>query len=146
MWNVGYLEACDDACWDFGCGVAGRADFAVGVVAAARRSHCKRGHELSPENVRVVGRSRHCRACDRLRKAVGYERLGGVEYRPRVVPKPAEPVGGSMVAGRVLVGSEWLRWWRHESGVVCLEQRPWMDEDPDWVEGCPELAEALVAC
>ena len=76
---------------------------------------------------------------------MGYERLGGVEYQPRVKPRPAEPVGGSMVAGRVLVGSEWLRWWRHESGVVCLEQRPWMDDDPDWVEGYPEPAEALVA-
>lgn len=31
----------------------------------AKKTHCKRGHEFTPENTRTSGRSRSCRACQR---------------------------------------------------------------------------------
>ena len=31
------------------------------------KTHCKRGHEFSPENTRLTGRGRECRACSKLR-------------------------------------------------------------------------------
>lgn len=34
------------------------------------RTHCPRGHEYSPENTRVSGRKRFCRACARERAAI----------------------------------------------------------------------------
>jgi len=41
-------------------------------------THCKHGHEFTPENTRVAAGSRHCRSCDRRRQ---------VEYKARkVVP------------------------------------------------------------
>lgn len=33
----------------------------------AAMTHCKRGHEFTPENTRLSGGSRHCRECDRRR-------------------------------------------------------------------------------
>lgn len=35
----------------------------------AAMTHCKHGHEFTPENTRVQGGSRHCRTCDRRRRA-----------------------------------------------------------------------------
>lgn len=32
----------------------------------ARKTHCKRGHEFTPENTRMKGRGRCCRTCARL--------------------------------------------------------------------------------
>lgn len=33
------------------------------------KTHCKRGHEFTPENTRHDGRGRQCRACDQIRRA-----------------------------------------------------------------------------
>lgn len=41
-------------------------------AAKVARTHCKRGHEFTPENTWVRknrGPERHCRACNRLRQA-----------------------------------------------------------------------------
>lgn len=36
----------------------------------ARKTHCKRGHELTPENTRIVGKGRrNCRTCQRAAQA-----------------------------------------------------------------------------
>ena len=35
---------------------------------AGRRTHCKRGHEKTDDNVRYSGRSYHCKKCDSLRR------------------------------------------------------------------------------
>lgn len=43
----------------------------VGAVNA-RKTHCKHGHEFTPENTRVSGNRRDCRTC---------ERKGGTRYR-----------------------------------------------------------------
>jgi hypothetical protein len=40
-------------------------------------SHCKRGHELSGENVRMVGKQRKCRLCQRIRTAKWRARQNG---------------------------------------------------------------------
>lgn len=37
------------------------------IARQARQTHCKRGHEFTPENTYVYRRMRTCRACDRLR-------------------------------------------------------------------------------
>jgi len=34
----------------------------------AMKTHCKRGHEFTPENTRVANGARHCRECARLRQ------------------------------------------------------------------------------
>jgi hypothetical protein len=49
------------------------------VLAKARaarrpRTHCKRGHELAGDNVRVMKTERRCRECERIRIAKWQER------------------------------------------------------------------------
>jgi hypothetical protein len=34
--------------------------------ARGEPTHCKRDHEMSPENTRLTAHQRHCRACERL--------------------------------------------------------------------------------
>ena len=46
----------------------GDSGWATGRTYAAR-SACRKGHELTPDNVRIEGRSRKCRACARERTA-----------------------------------------------------------------------------
>ena len=44
----------------------------------ARKTHCKRGHEFTPENTKIVnwhGEHRHCRACQRIREERRYALL-----------------------------------------------------------------------
>lgn len=36
---------------------------------SANRTHCKHGHEFTPQNTRVDGGTRHCRSCERERAA-----------------------------------------------------------------------------
>lgn len=36
--------------------------------ANASKTHCKRGHEFTPENTRHDGRGRQCRTCDQIRR------------------------------------------------------------------------------
>ena len=43
-----------------------------------RRTHCKRGHELTPENTGRQRAGRFCKACKRLQKAAYLERTEGV--------------------------------------------------------------------
>lgn len=38
------------------------------------QTHCLRGHPLSGDNVRQVGNTRHCRACNKLRNRRSYEK------------------------------------------------------------------------
>lgn len=33
------------------------------------KDHCKRGHDRRPENVRMVGKIRHCKVCERDQRA-----------------------------------------------------------------------------
>ena len=40
-----------------------------GTHKNSQKTHCKRGHEYTPENTYVHGTARHCRACRRLRKS-----------------------------------------------------------------------------
>jgi hypothetical protein len=40
----------------------------------ASKTHCKRGHEFTPENTRWSGRRRHCRACGRMHSAASRAR------------------------------------------------------------------------
>lgn len=35
----------------------------------ARKTHCRRGHEFTPENTRIRANGRNCRACDRIHEA-----------------------------------------------------------------------------
>lgn len=44
----------------------------------ARKTHCKRGHEFTPENTYInpSNKSRNCRTCDRLTDRVRYIRYG----------------------------------------------------------------------
>ena len=47
------------------------------LAAAARRkakTHCKRGHEFTPENTRIGAKGRNCIACVNLRSHQHYER------------------------------------------------------------------------
>lgn len=41
---------------------------------AAQQTHCKRGHELTPESVYENGRGRQCKQCARIRAAERYAR------------------------------------------------------------------------
>ena len=62
--------------------VTSRENTLRGEGIAARRAaqtHCKRGHEFTPENTRVDGTSRVCRACARLR---WHERKARVRANP----------------------------------------------------------------
>ena len=43
----------------------------------ALMTHCKRGHEFTPENTRVWSGRRNCRACDRLRQRAYQARKRG---------------------------------------------------------------------
>lgn len=40
----------------------------------ARKTHCKHGHEFTPENTKVYGGFRQCKECNRLRQRPGYVR------------------------------------------------------------------------
>lgn len=46
------------------------------VAVNARKTHCARGHEFTPENVRTYRGGRHCRACNRERLRARYARTG----------------------------------------------------------------------
>lgn len=53
--------------------------YASGTMRHAQKTHCKNGHEFTPENTRVVEtpwgtRRRHCRECTRARKRERYAR------------------------------------------------------------------------
>jgi len=37
-------------------------------------THCKRGHEFTPENIKMTGGARTCRICDRARRRAQLER------------------------------------------------------------------------
>ena len=48
-------------------------------AANAAKTHCVNGHELTPENVRIVKRGtnrRYCRACERVRSLDYFHRVG----------------------------------------------------------------------
>jgi hypothetical protein len=65
--------------------------FAKAVAANAIRqraqTHCKRGHEFTPENTHVNKRgSRVCRECSRARFREQYRRLGGWTHKSRPAP------------------------------------------------------------
>jgi len=45
----------------------GRKTYAGGQNGNARKTHCPHGHEYTPANVLMEGRSRHCRECGRIR-------------------------------------------------------------------------------
>lgn len=51
----------------------GRNNIAIAIAAAAEekttRTHCRRGHPYSGDNLLVLPRGRGCRECERLRKA-----------------------------------------------------------------------------
>ncbi len=53
------------------------------------RTHCKRGHEFTPQNTYLIKTGRICRECGRISKRADYwaERLG-YSTRPRPVPLP----------------------------------------------------------
>ena len=55
-----------------------------GVTAQnARKTHCKRGHEFTPENIRWMKNGRACRECERLRMVSReLKRKGGGELTP----------------------------------------------------------------
>ena len=55
-----------------------------GVTAQnARKTHCKRGHEFTPENIRWMKNGRACRECERLRMVSReLKRKGGGELMP----------------------------------------------------------------
>lgn len=38
------------------------------IAQNARKTHCKRGHEFTPENTRRKNGGRECRECDRIRQ------------------------------------------------------------------------------
>lgn len=40
----------------------------LGVQQKPKRTHCKHGHEYTPENTRMKRGARECRTCDRQRK------------------------------------------------------------------------------
>ncbi len=47
----------------------------VGATAInARKTHCKYGHEFTPENTEIVARGRHCRQCKNERRRVAWMR------------------------------------------------------------------------
>jgi hypothetical protein len=45
------------------------------ITAHSRKfaTHCKRGHEFTPENTGGLGRARYCRACERMRYETKYK-------------------------------------------------------------------------
>lgn len=49
----------------------------------ARRTHCKWGHEYTPENTRVYRRKRQCRTCSLDAKARDYDRKHPIVLRRR---------------------------------------------------------------
>ncbi len=51
-------------------------------AARAAKTHCKRGHLLSPENVTVRKGSRHCILCNRIRCLEYHRSLGKIERLP----------------------------------------------------------------
>ena len=54
------------------------------IAAALARTHCNRGHVLTPDNTISRGRSRSCRACTNVRKR-GYRVAGAID-RGLVMP------------------------------------------------------------
>ena len=48
------------------------------------KTHCKRGHELSPTNVYLHGGRRECISCRRMRSHVYNARYRSPEYTPRI--------------------------------------------------------------
>lgn len=46
-----------------------------GRNASAKKTHCKRGHEFTPENTYITGRgNRHCKACTKLNAELSVQR------------------------------------------------------------------------
>jgi hypothetical protein len=43
-------------------------------AANAAKTHCKYGHEFTPENTRIIPRGRRCRACERRRSNESHKR------------------------------------------------------------------------
>ncbi len=53
------------------------------------QTHCKRGHEYTPENTLHYRGARYCRACNRLRKSRGYrDGLSHVHPPSQLLPQP----------------------------------------------------------
>jgi hypothetical protein len=44
---------------------------------SARKTHCKHGHEYTPENTRTYRGMRRCKTCDRIRSNVAYHAKKG---------------------------------------------------------------------
>jgi hypothetical protein len=44
----------------------------TGRTRATKRTHCKAGHEFTPDNTRIYQGKRYCRACIRNRKRAAY--------------------------------------------------------------------------
>ena len=55
--------------------------------ANGRKTHCKHGHEFTPENTRLRPKGRECRACDAIR-ARSYRAKNGSKTNPT---RPADP-------------------------------------------------------
>lgn len=64
--NGNYLDnRAENLCW--GTWAENSADMVRHGRSGASRTHCKHGHEFTPENTRTSQGKRECRACDRLR-------------------------------------------------------------------------------
>lgn len=55
----------------------------------ARRTHCKRGHEFTPENTYKLGSRRGCRTCKTAWRR-GYDRM--LRKKKKDLPEPTESV------------------------------------------------------
>ena len=57
-------------------------------VRNAQKTHCSRGHEFTPENIRMRGNERQCRACRRFYRRVPSSGREGMEPDPSLVSSP----------------------------------------------------------
>lgn len=83
----------------------------------AKRTHCVRGHEYTPENTRLTdgGRHQNCRACDRARGMVKNPKLRAAKRAERRAAAPVFTGDGS--PSRVLVAGEPLNFVPHRTNV-----------------------------
>jgi hypothetical protein len=78
------------------------------VYSEAKYTHCKQGHEFSPENTWICRKGfRHCRICQRVsqRLAAGWTREQAEALPP--TPKGKRPVGGTYQVGRRQKFQDW---------------------------------------